>query len=372
VYRNANPLKARIACRLKKGVQKSFGTTVNLDPSNANVLGSMQVNLPYTFTNAGTLTLAATSENHNINVSGSLFTNTGTMNIDPGPTADGNRILNLYVTNTGALNINASTTITQTFTNSGVVTIAAGRTLTSSSGLFTQLAGLLNIQGDLSLTSDNLQTNGGIINVPGIATVENFNGNAATNLNIPGGTFTVQPRVSATGNPHLPQSNAIVLSGLSITAGGSLDLTNNDLAVGYSSSSVRSSILSTLISGYAQGAWTGTGIISSTAASMRGTTLGYIDTGSQMLIDYTWIGDANLDGVVNAGDLSAMSPTGTTWATGDFNYDGKVNANDYALFMLGSAFSGGTNISTTLPEPSMVIVPSLVCLFSARRFRKSA
>jgi hypothetical protein len=342
-----------------------FGTTVSLDPSNANVLGNMTVSLPTTFTNAGTLTLAAAGENHNINVNGALFTNTGTMNIDPGPTADGQRILNVFMTNTGGLNINATTTITQTFTNSGVVSIAPGRTLTSSSGLFTQVAGLLNIQGNLSLASDNLQANGGIINVPGIATVENFNGNRPTNLTIPGGTFTIQPRITTT-------TNAIVLSSLSITAGGSLNLTNNDLAIGYSSPSVRSSILSSLISGYAHGAWTGSGIISSTATSVRGSTLGYIDTGSQMLIDYTWIGDANLDGVVNTSDLSAMSPTGTTWAAGDFNYDGKVNADDFALFMLGSVSSGGTNISTTLPEPSMMVVPSFAFLLSVRRFRKSA
>jgi hypothetical protein len=76
---------------------------------------------------------------------------------------------------------------------------------------------------------------------------------------------------------------------------------------------------------------------------------------------FTWLGDANLDGVVDSSDLAMMSPTGTTWQTGDFNYDGIVNADDYALFMLGAAY-GNVNISTTLPEPAAIglILPALL------------
>jgi hypothetical protein len=79
---------------------------------------------------------------------------------------------------------------------------------------------------------------------------------------------------------------------------------------------------------------------------------------------YTWLGDTNLDGVVDASDLAAVSPTGTTWSTGDFNYDGQVNADDYALYMLGQAASGGANISTTLPEPSLILASSF-CIFTS-------
>jgi hypothetical protein len=88
-----------------------------------------------------------------------------------------------------------------------------------------------------------------------------------------------------------------------------------------------------------------------------------------VVIKYTWVGDANLDGIVNAADLSAMTSTGTTWATGDFNYDGKVNADDYALYMLGQAASGGANISATLPEPSIILASGFWLLASFRRRR---
>jgi hypothetical protein len=88
---------------------------------------------------------------------------------------------------------------------------------------------------------------------------------------------------------------------------------------------------------------------------------------NDVLIKYTWLGDANLDGVVNSTDLSAMASTGTTWQTGDFNYDGKVNGDDYALFMLGNVSSKGANISTTLPEPSLLLASSLWLFACSRR-----
>ena len=47
---------------------------------------------------------------------------------------------------------------------------------------------------------------------------------------------------------------------------------------------------------------------------------------TSVLIRYTWVGDANLDGVVNSADLAMISSNGSTWSTGDFNYDGVVNA----------------------------------------------
>ncbi len=58
---------------------------------------------------------------------------------------------------------------------------------------------------------------------------------------------------------------------------------------------------------------------------------------SDVLVKYTYYGDANLDGVVNgadyaridAGFLSKGALTG--WYNGDFNYDGKVDASDYTL-----------------------------------------
>jgi hypothetical protein len=51
---------------------------------------------------------------------------------------------------------------------------------------------------------------------------------------------------------------------------------------------------------------------------------------------FTLLGDANLDGTVNAEDYTAFShnvgQSGMMWDDGDFNYDGTVNAEDYTLF----------------------------------------
>ena len=140
-----------------------------------------------------------------------------------------------------------------------------------------------------------------------------------------------------------PGIGAVEVSPLTINTGSTLDLTNNKIIVDYSGASPAAAIRTELINGYAGSSWTGMGIFSSTAAANTAgtTTLGYVDTGTQVIIKYTWVGDANLDGMVTHPDLSAISPTGTTWATGDFNYDGVVNADDYALYMLGAADSGG-------------------------------
>ncbi|MCY2952434.1 MAG: hypothetical protein NTU53_10705 [Planctomycetota bacterium] len=65
-----------------------------------------------------------------------------------------------------------------------------------------------------------------------------------------------------------------------------------------------------------------------------------------ILVKYTWNGDANLDGVVNADDYFLADSGYVTqkggWHNGDFNYDGVVNADDY--FMIDSAFIGQTGV----------------------------
>jgi len=79
-----------------------------------------------------------------------------------------------------------------------------------------------------------------------------------------------------------------------------------------------------------------------------------------ILAKYTWNGDANLDGVVNADDYFQIDTSYITqiggWYNGDFNYDGIVNADDY--FLIDSAFLGqtgplgqGVGLAAAVPEP---------------------
>jgi len=72
------------------------------------------------------------------------------------------------------------------------------------------------------------------------------------------------------------------------------------------------------------------------------------------IVKYTWNGDANLDGVVNADDYflidSNYIPQNPGWQNGDFNYDAVINADDY--FLIDSAFLGQTGpLSVDAPRP---------------------
>lgn len=162
-------------------------------------------------------------------------------------------------------------------------------------------------------------------------------------------------------------SNTIVDSAasLSLAAGATLDIGDNTLTL---ASATGSAIRADILGAYDNGKWDQAGLTSSLASGHPGTGIGYTTSGSSATVRFTWLGDTNLDGVVNSTDLSAMSLGGTTWATGDFNYDGVVNADDYGLLMLGISKSGGGNISVTLPEPS-ILVMLLVPLVGRRFFR---
>jgi hypothetical protein len=82
---------------------------------------------------------------------------------------------------------------------------------------------------------------------------------------------------------------------------------------------------------------------------------------------YTYGGDTNLDGTVNAGDFTRMAQnfnvTGALWSQGDFNYDGVVNALDFSI--LASNFGQvmtSPALGALVPEPMAVscVIPLLL------------
>jgi hypothetical protein len=97
-----------------------------------------------------------------------------------------------------------------------------------------------------------------------------------------------------------------------------------------------------------------------------------------VLVKYTYYGDANLDGKVDGSDYSLIDngylTHATGWANGDFNYDGVINGSDYTLIdnayntqgaQIGSntaaqitAEIAGTSISA-VPEPSSLILAAI-------------
>jgi hypothetical protein len=145
---------------------------------------------------------------------------------------------------------------------------------------------------------------------------------------------------------------ALVVTGNpSIDATGMLDLTDNSMVVkGGNLAGIQASIAAT----YNNGSWLGTGgIASSTAAadptnstaqgfasnaSLNATTFAGVTglTANDVLVKYTYAGDANLDGQVDIGDLGLLAGgwqqlSGKTWFDGDFNYDGAVDIGDLGL-----------------------------------------
>jgi autotransporter-associated beta strand protein len=196
--------------------------------------------------------------------------------------------------------------------------------------------------------------------------------------------------------------SVVVTPALTIATAGKLDLNDNDLIYQTGSSYALSKSLPLiegyLESGYNSGKWNGTtGIVSTTASSnsthltalgmmindtgansgnSTGTPIypnfdGEASTDTDILVKYTYYGDANLDGVVDGSDYSLIDNGYlnhlTGWFNGDFNYDGVIDGSDYTLIdnafnQQGAAFNsiianqtsqiGAPSESTAVPEPT--------------------
>ena len=137
---------------------------------------------------------------------------------------------------------------------------------------------------------------------------------------------------------------------------------------------------------YNAGAWNGTdGLTSSTAAGFpvgtRGigyaanSAVGNLTTfkgvtglsGTDVLVKYTYYGDADLDGDVDGNDVGSWASNFTgsggsttkTWDQGDWDYDGDVDGNDVGLWASNFTGSGGGvldigGVAFTNAEPGAV------------------
>jgi hypothetical protein len=286
----------------------------------------------------------------------------------------------------------------------GVINVYPGTTLSTG--------GTLKIWNS-SGTSVNLA--GGTIKVATLDTSSNaslFNWTAGTlavtgsNINTPSIT------VPSTGKLVFePNSNApITLNNLSISPGGIADVGNYQFFVNYGSGSDPiSTIAGYLKTGYANGAWNGSGIDSSAAAANPGYALGYADgaegtvaglSSGQIEIKYTLLGDANLDGSVTGNDFTILIgnfgksflPNGNAvgWDDGDFEYSGSVTGNDFTdlLGNLGKtaqgtavvlpasdwaavdAFAAANDLMADVPEPAsagLAVIAAMGALARRRR-----
>ena len=230
---------------------------------------------------------------------------------------------------------------------------------------------------------------GALITTNAICNILSVNGGTLTMLN--GGTTSSVSNVKA-----------LNIAGATDAWTAALDLTNNAAIIDYApGASTLATVANQIKSGRGTGAWTGTGIRSSAAASVAAdsanqhkTALGFAEASalgitsfqgqnfddSAILIRYTFSGDSNLDGTVNSNDFTALAThfnqTGKSWFDGDFNLDGTVNALDFNAIAsnFGQALSFSPALGSLVPEPSLAMIWIGLGIFGCRyrRHRSSA
>jgi GH35 family endo-1,4-beta-xylanase len=213
----------------------------------------------------------------------------------------------------------------------------------------------------------------------------------AAALNIAGGTFAIAPNGTSSGASFI---DSLTIAGAPDAWLGTLDLTNNDLAVANGSIAT---IQNQIRTAYSNGTWLGPGITSSHAAAIAAdssnphkTGLGFATASSlgvsmfdgqpvsdsTVLIRYTLLGDSNLDHVVNALDFNALASnfaaSNSSWVFGDFNLDGNVDSTDFAALAtnFNSALSPTTALGSLVPEPAALGAIAMIAATQKRRRRK--
>jgi autotransporter-associated beta strand protein len=249
--------------------------------------------------------------------------------------------------------------------------------------------------GNLTLSGSNAYTGGTTVNAGSLtfasSTAFPSNGTNGTSLTVASGAMVTIAN-HGTGTTYVPQISNLSNSGV-------IDITNNALLVHNGSVST---INSEVGAAYNGGAWNGTntssGVITSSTAAADPSHLTAVGVAtnltsfegqtvltSDVLVKYTYYGDANLDGHVDGSDYSLIdyayefnqnpdsSPL-TGWYNGDFNYDGVIDGSDYTLMdnafnQQGASISaqlatetaqiGGSSSTSAVPEPASLGLLSL-------------
>jgi len=232
---------------------------------------------------------------------------------------------------------------TQTQTQAGFPTLSGSLPLVKTGG------------GTLVLTAANTLTGSTTVQQ---GTLQLANGMALASSKIvplAGGTVSLAPYLETT------------VGGLAPNAGGLVNLGNGKVTVASGLSSTE--LVTAIVTGRANGSWTGTsGITSSTAAadvaSSTPRAVGWLDNGDgTVTVAFAAPGDTNIDWRVDILDASNFLSLGkfdtglaATWLEGDFNYDRIVDILDAADFFVTGLYDA--EIYNTAPGIAAVPEPT--------------
>ncbi len=284
-----------------------------------------------------------------------------------------------------------------TKTGGGTLTIAGAQTHGSGATL-TVSAGALVMNSDAGSASSRILS----VNASG--------GNATFNTTEHLAGLSVS--AASTATLAADTTRVIVTDAVAATSGGRIDLKDNKLIVksgtlGTFNGAAYTGITGLIAFGYNGGTQDGTGIVTSQSSAVSpnsltslavaraedagyagGTFSGQSVVAGDVLVMYTWAGDANLDGVINGDDyfqIDSGFPQGLSgWFNGDFNYDGVINGDDYFVIdsnfpAQGPAFSTGAGAGAgsgvvAIPEPASIagVITAAAALGRRRRRGRSA
>jgi hypothetical protein len=207
-------------------------------------------------------------------------------------------------------------------------------------------------------------------------------------------TGSIDIAVANNASLKLSTHSTLDVNAINLAGTAKLDITSNSMIIPYTKSPL-TSIKAQIIGGYSGGSWQGSGINSSTAASdsNHATGIGYADNNvlkdttfagqtvalTSVLLRYTYYGDANLDGTVNALDFNALANNfgkSGVWSSGDFNYDGAIDSNDFAALAANYGRSLPSSapaamLGSVVPEPSSLLLCGGIGVTLLRRRRQS-
>jgi autotransporter-associated beta strand protein len=230
----------------------------------------------------------------------------------------------------------------------GTATLGGNATLNVGANAAVTVSGVVSGAFGLTKTGAGTLTLGGANTFTGGTTASAGTLLLASADALAGGALAIGSGATVRAQANLPK--AVTLSTLTTAGTGVFDLTNNSMVIrGMTAAQVQSAVAA----GSNHGLWTGPGINSSTAAATTLTAVGFgansalgktafkgVNVGAtDVLLKFTYYGDADLSGNVTLDDftlfLNGYQTGKTTWFNGDFDYNGQVTLDDFTLFLAG-------------------------------------